>query len=406
MVNVGEVTGRRFVGGTLELFALASRTSKAGFRHGGGEETEGGRHGAGRPNGAICMSRALLAAALLSTIAATVQATSGERSAAEALAEAPKLQLQNGVLRAVLLRPDRIDGFYRGTRFDWGGMIVSLRYRDTEYYGPWFDAVSPDVRNFAVRGGRIVVGMNSRAMGPADTFDADRPPGWDEAKPGGTFLNIGVGVLRKPDDGKPYSPFTTYEIVDGGRWSVRATRDRAELVHEVADRASGYGYSYRKTIRLQPGKPVMVISHSLRNTGKKPIATTLYNHNFLTLAGPEGNRGVSVAVPFALAPTRAPQSDAIVLGARGIRYVRALRDGETASTELRGFGPLPSDYDVTVTNARGAGYRVTADRPMSKLAVWSIRTNVSVEPHLAFDIAPSRTAVWTYTYTYMAAGSR
>ncbi len=34
---------------------------------------------------------------------------------------------------------------------------------------------------------------------------------------------------------------------------------------------NGYAYVYRKTVRLAKGKPVMVLEHSLKNTGRKAI---------------------------------------------------------------------------------------------------------------------------------------
>ena len=58
--------------------------------------------------------------------------------------------------------------------------------------------------------------------------------GYDEAKPGGTFLKIGVGILRKPDDA-PYSAYRLYEIVDGGKWSVKKSKDAVEFTQELHD---------------------------------------------------------------------------------------------------------------------------------------------------------------------------
>jgi hypothetical protein len=64
----------------------------------------------------------------------------------------------------------------------------------------------------------IVAGPCSAITGPVEEFTP--AVGFDEAKPGGTFLKIGVGVLRKPDDAA-HSAYRLYEIVDGGKWSVK-----------------------------------------------------------------------------------------------------------------------------------------------------------------------------------------
>jgi len=61
-----------------------------------------------------------------------------------------------------------------------------------------------------------------------------------------------------------------------------------EFTQELSDPAAGYAYLYRKTVRLEKGKPQMVIEHSLKNTGQRPIQSTVYNHNFVSIdkAGP------------------------------------------------------------------------------------------------------------------------
>jgi hypothetical protein len=87
-----------------------------------------------------------------------------------------------------------------------------------------------------------------------------KPIGYDTAAAGGTFLRVGVGVLRKPDDTN-YASFKPYENVDSGKWTVNQKADSAEFAHELNHSSSRYGYVYSKTIRLTPGKPEMVMSH-------------------------------------------------------------------------------------------------------------------------------------------------
>jgi hypothetical protein len=70
-------------------------------------------------------------------------------------------------------------------------------------------------------------------------------------------------------------------------------------------------------------------------------------------------------------------------------------------TEIGGFSQSPSDYNVLVANARtGAGVRVTADRPLARLMLWSIRAVLSAEPFVEFSVAPGQTYNWTLTYQY------
>src|SRR5437667_249120 len=95
---------------------------------------------------------------------------------------------------------------------------------------------------------------------------------WAATNPEATISNkkIGVGVLKKRDDTR-YAFANVYDIIDHGKWSVNQTANSIEFTQELSDKATGYGYLYKKTIRLLDDKPEMVIEHSLKNTGKLPI---------------------------------------------------------------------------------------------------------------------------------------
>ena len=110
-------------------------------------------------------------------------------------ADPPTAEISNGKIRAKVYLPDAAKGFYRGTRFDWSGVIFTWKRR-AYYYGPWFTKRNPAVRDFVYEGEDIVAGACSSTTGPADEF---RPVGYDAAKAGGTFVKIGVGALSKPD---------------------------------------------------------------------------------------------------------------------------------------------------------------------------------------------------------------
>ena len=53
--------------------------------------------------------------------------------------EFPSAEISNGVVNAKLLLPDAEKGYYRGTRFDWSGQIQSLKTKEHEYFGQWFE---------------------------------------------------------------------------------------------------------------------------------------------------------------------------------------------------------------------------------------------------------------------------
>ena len=68
---------------------------------------------------------------------------------------------------------------------------------------------------------------------------------------------------------------------------------------------------------------------------------------------------------------------------------------------LQGFGSTAEDYRFTIENKKtGAGMKITGDRPLSNLVLWSIRSTLSLEPFVALTIEPGQEFTWKYTYTY------
>jgi hypothetical protein len=314
------------------------------------------------------------------------------------VADHPTAVITNGLIRATLFLPDAERGFYRSTRFDWSGMIGALEFGQHQFYGPWFTASDPTVRDFVYRDEDIVVSSQSGALGPAEEFPV--PQGYDRAAAGGTFIKVGVGVLRKPD-AEAYSAFSPFDIVDTGRWEVETAADAVTFVQVVTDPDSGYGYEYRKTVSLAPDEPNMVISHRLRNTGRLAIETTQYNHNFLTSGGATTGPAFRIVLPFVIQTPRPPDANLATIDGNTIAYTRPLVDRERVSFPIDGFGPAASDYDVRVENQEtGAGLRIRSDRPMVRAMLWSIRSVISVEPFIDVSTAPGATTEWTYTYTF------
>jgi hypothetical protein len=306
--------------------------------------------------------------------------------------DAPAIEIRNGSIAAKIYLIDSGKGFYRGTRFDQAGMVGSLTLGGQNFYGPWFDRVSPEVMDYVFTQDGIVGGPDSAVSGPVEEF---APIGFDDAAPNETFLKIGVGLLRKPDS-KPYDHYHLYDIVDAGKRDVSHTGSSVTFTQEIKG-----AVRYVKTLRLVPGKSQMRIEHVLTNTGSKPISTTVYDHNFLKLS--PGNEDVAVSLPFAITPDPAPDPRLVRIDGNRFAYLRSLRDRDMVSFHITGFGSTSRDYDIKVENVRtGAGMRVTADQSLSRMNVWSIRSVMAVEPYIDVALAPGATKRWVYTYTYKA----
>jgi len=297
----------------------------------------------------------------------------------------PQADISNGVIHATLMLPDSHNGSYRGTRFDWAGIISSLKFKNHEYFGQWYEHHDPKIHD--------------AITGPVEEFRTnDTGLGYDEAKVGGTFVRIGIGTVRKPDE-KEYRPFETYEIVDPGRWTIRRHKDRIEFTQRLTSDL-GYAYLYQKTVRLVKGQPELLLEHSLKNTGIKAIDTTQYNHNFFVIdhetVGPE------VVVKFAFVPvaTRGFNGRAEIVG-QEIRFPRELQGKNGVFSELTGSKETVKDYDFRVENVKsGAGVRFTSDQPLEKVNFWAISTVASAEPYVHLNVPPGKKAHWTVRYNF------
>ena len=312
----------------------------------------------------------------------------------------PDAEISNGELRAKIFLPDATKGFYLGTRFDWAGVVHSLEYKGHDYYGQWYTRSDPKVHDFIFDGNEIVTSPCCKIQGPVEEFkNGDNALGFDDAPVGGTFIKIGVGVLRK--DSEKYDAFKQYEVVDGGKRTIKAHHDSVEFVQDLTDASSGYGYTYRKTVRLVAGKPQMVLEHHLKNTGRHPIQASVYGHNFLILDRQTIGPDFIVTVPFQIHSPQPPHPGVAEIRGNQFVYLKTLADRDVVYVPLLGFSDDPKDNEIRIENSGvGAGMTIRGNRPLTNMALWSIRSVLAVEPFINMSIEPGAEFDWDVTYDY------
>jgi len=176
--------------------------------------------------------------------------------------------------------------------------------------------------------------------------------------------------------------------------------DWIRFTQQVNDPVSGYGYVYGKTIRLVKGKPEMLLEHTLKNTGRKPIEGNVYNHNFFVIDRQPPGPDFSIRFPFQITGTRDMAGLAEVRGNQ-IAYLKTLGNGDTAATQIEGFGAAASDYDITVENSKtGAGVHITGDRPLARVYLWSVKTTICPEAYVNLSIQPGEESKWNARYEF------
>ena len=350
---------------------------------------------------AWCLPLAICVIAF-ATSATHADAVADAKPVALQLQSSPSVTISNGLIDATIALPDATAGFYRGTRFDWSGMITKLCHGGQQFYGPWFDRISPSVRDFTYDGDALVVSTASAATGPVEEFDAiEGPPGFDAAKAGDSFVKIGIGALRRPDMGE-YDHYRAYDIVDHGQWRWRKLGKHGLIMsQELADHGSGYAYRYIKRIDLVAGAPRMIISDSLTNRGRLRIHSTVYDHNFLTLDNHPTEAGLALELPFTI-QSDVPAANATIAGNR-LTLARTPDVHESIAFAIRGYAAHAADNRIVLTSAnKQAAVSVTSDKPLEKLQFWSIQRVAAIEPFIRVDASAGHTVQWRYRYDYRA----
>ncbi|MVM38134.1 hypothetical protein GO730_11990 [Spirosoma sp. HMF3257] len=304
-------------------------------------------------------------------------------SSSISLADWPQAELSNDFIQTTLYLPDASQGYYQGTRFDWSGAFKSLTYKGHSFIEPWFENYDPK--------------LHDAICGPVEEFT---PLGYAEAKPGDTFVKIGVGVLRKPDD-KNYAFARYYDIVDQGTRNVKKHKDFLEFTHEL-NSPTGYAYMYHKTVKLTKGKPELVLEHSLKNTGKLPIETSTYDHNFFIIDKQPSGPTVNIEFPFDVKGEGKGFGSTILSQGKQLIYSRELAKKEQVySAGLQGFDATSASYDIRIENQKtGAGVHITGDRPIQKMVYWACATTSCPEPYIQLKAEPGQEVKWKITYAF------
>lgn len=292
----------------------------------------------------------------------------------------PEARISNGIITVHLYLPDQQTGYYRATRFDWSGIIPRLEYNGHTYFGQWFDKYSPTI--------------NDAIMGPVEEFG---PVGYDDVKPGGNFIRIGVGALEKPEE-PAFGQFKLYNIANPGTWKIDMRKDQLKFTHELKE--PEYAYEYCKTIRTVKGKPQMVIFHSLKNTGKKTIETLVYDHNFMIIDGEV--TGPNYVIHFPVDVTGEGQGIGTYARFEGKNMVFTGTPARSIFVNpVKGFGNDRKDYNFTIENMKtGAGVKITGDQPINKLVFWASPRTVCPEPFIRVKVEPGKTFKWEISYDF------
>lgn len=297
--------------------------------------------------------------------------------------------LSNSVMTVGITRPDD-PGAYQDARFDWSGMIATLTYNGHVFFG------GPEAR------------MDSKSrypvFGTAEEFDT--PVGFYDAKPGETFVKVGVGELLRPPVPPWYWWGLPYQIVKPGAWQVRVGPDWIEYEQELQARR-GVAYRYVKRVSLDADRPVVRISRSLENKGGRILKTSHYCHNFVsfddqTVLGPTSK----VEFGYKLAPHPNPK----FWRTRGLVEIKgsSLEFVDTMSSGALFLLMTSEPRDASANRFRianqeaGTAVTIKGDRPVSRIAFYTAGGAICPEAFVQLDVEPGKCESWETVYTFEA----
>jgi hypothetical protein len=333
-------------------------------------------------------------------------------------ADYPKIELSTKKLKLTCYPPDAEKGFYRGSRFCWGGVMGDVEVGGFKLFHAWKDKHDPT--------------NNDDIIGPVIEFGQDSPLGYAEAKVGEPFVKIGVGELTKPKEEK-YSFFTNYKVANPGVWRVKhAKKDKPDDPDDIEFRQtviSKTGYSYHLVVGIRIYQTsvgnFLALNYELINVGTKKIVTDVYNHNFFNVdkqpIGPKYHIGFREPVESTADSTFGDR--ATVLTKDRFPHARFIETALTFPKPLQkqaAFGrivstkektPYAGGFAMSFTESENkyvdtyvdmdAGSFTPGDKPPKKFQVWSISTVMCPEPFYDISLEPSESIKWRTKYLFV-----
>lgn len=280
--------------------------------------------------------------------------------------EKKKMKLSNGVLTVDFCRD-----CYAGQRFDNTGTIREITMTKEGRTAQFCTQES------------LIPGQGTGGVGLANEFGIGGAVGFEEAKPGGAFLKIGVGWLQKPDE-ESYRFGREYLVLEEGRRAAVQAGSRLVISWECRPQ-DGYACAYEKTIELDG--PQLKLSYELKNTGRKEFSTTEYVHNFVNLDGAPYSEDYMLTVSDEEL-CRKYQGQFV----NPAHFASYMAMTEEESRRLRGW---KLSHRVT-----GVTMEETVDFAPEKFAVWAMEHVVSCELFIDVGLKPGECRAWSRTYTF------
>lgn len=269
--------------------------------------------------------------------------------------------------------------YYKLSRFDWTGKILSLKYKGVEVTGVEKLNIRDEI-NFG--------------KGFYNEFGIETAIGFDETREGDWFHKIGVGLLKK--EGSEYSFATNYEI-QPAEFKVTTSPNKI-TIHCKSHIINAYSYELVKEIELLESS--FVIHYCLNNTGEKPINTNEYNHNFLAINKNLISPDYILNFPFEIKSKLFGESlnpeKKVVIGQYKVSFSGTPKE-QFFFSNLSGNEKVPASWELINTKNK-IGIRETGNFKTKKINLWGWKHVISPELFFDINLSPGKEIRWKRTY--------
>lgn len=308
--------------------------------------------------------------ALISVIFATTVPT----------AETPPVRILTVDETAVTIAlPDAANGYYRSSRFVWGGMVTQVLWHGHTYFTELKRPHDP-LRHDGASGGAEEFGIDDGGLG------------YDHAKPGERFAKIGVGALTRIDE-KEYLFHSPYPIAEVAPWIVT---DEPNALRFVQDYRLNDDWAWHYDIVVRVSADGFALTRHLDNRGLQRIHTDHYNHHMFAIDDQPIDGSWTLRLPPDTIPKRPTPAYHMTDGLLTLT-------GAITNTLWTDFGWSGDRASTAMTLTHGTSktaITISTDSAPSKIALYAEKTAICPEPFVAIDLAPGDGKTWTTTYRF------
>ncbi|KPM30932.1 Hypothetical protein I595_2911 [Croceitalea dokdonensis DOKDO 023] len=270
---------------------------------------------------------------------------------------------------------------YQGARFDWCGKITAIRYQGLAL--TTFERLDAKEHSHF---GKVMY----------NEFGIDSPLGFKEAALGDWFHKIGIGLLRKEKES--YGFADNFEIKPCEFNTLKT--QTAIMVRCLAPSYNDFGYLLSKEIRLV--EHGFEIAYQLQNSGKMPIITDEYCHNFLAVDSHPLDEQYSLEFPVPLNVAGFDEAvnpgQTVWFNAKTLRLTSSLKN-EIFFSNITQSKETLAEWQLYHKKHR-VGIQELGSFTTNKINIWGCPHTISPELFFKIALAPGETIAWSRRYSF------